>query len=126
MNVVDSSAWLEYFAGTAQAEKFSKAIEDTKNLVVPVIVIYEVFKKILSQRDENSALIAIAHIQQGKVVEIDSGIALAAAKISHEKQMPMADSIILAAAKRFNATLWTQDVHFKDIPGVKYFTKGKE
>lgn len=123
MNVVDSSAWLEYFAGTEHAGKYSKAIEDTKNLLVPVIVIYEVFKKILAERDENSALIAIAHIQQGKVIDIDTNIALTAAKISLEKKMPMADSLILAVTLKHNAVLWTQDAHFKDEPGVRYFPK---
>lgn len=123
MNVVDSSAWLEYFAGTGHGSKFSKAIEDTKNLLVPAIVIYEVFKKILSERDENSAFIAIAHIQQGTVIAIDSDIALTAAKISLEKKMPMADSMILAVTLKYNAVLWTQDAHFRDIPCARYFSK---
>lgn len=123
MNIVDSSAWLEYFAGTEYAANFSKVIENTSRLIVPVITIYEVFKKIVSQRDENSALIAIAHMQQGKVADVDSVIALNAAKISHEYKIPMADSLILATAKQFSAVLWTQDEHFAGITGVKYFPK---
>ena len=50
MNVVDSSAWLEYLAGTDRAALFAEAIEDTDSLIVPVISIYEVYKKVLSQR----------------------------------------------------------------------------
>ena len=123
MNVVDSSAWLEYFAGTEYADNFSRAIENTSHLIVPVIIIYEVFKRIVSQRDENSALIAIAHMQQGKVVDVDSAIALNAAKISLEYKIPMAGSLVLSTAKQFNAALWTQDEHFAGIAGVKYFPK---
>ena len=35
----------------------------------------------------------------------------------------MADSIILATAKRYNAVVWTLDSDFKNIDGVKYFPK---
>jgi predicted nucleic acid-binding protein len=123
MNVVDSSAWLEYFAGSVYAERFQKAIENTPRLIVPVITIYEVFKKIIFQRDENSALIAIAHMQQGRVVDVDSAIALNAAKLSIEYKIPMADSLILATARKYGAVLWTQDEHFSAIDGVRFFAK---
>ncbi len=123
MNVIDSSVWLEYFADSKEAVKFTHAIEDTENLIVPVITIYEVYKKILQQRNENDALLIIAHIQQGKVINIDSSLAIFAAKLSFENKIPMADSLILATAKKFNAVLWTQDSHFESFPGVKYFSK---
>ena len=55
-NVVDSSGWLEYFAGSTRADQFAPAIEDTSTLLVPVISIYEVFKKVLRDRGENDAL----------------------------------------------------------------------
>jgi len=35
----------------------------------------------------------------------------------------MADAIILATAQAHVATLWTQDIHFKGIDGIKYFPK---
>jgi len=85
--------------------------------------ISEVFKKILQQRDENSAFQAIALMQQGKVVDVDSSISLISAKQSLDLKLPMADSIILATANAFSATLWTQDSDFKGIPGVKYIQK---
>lgn len=123
MNIVDSSAWLEYFAGTKNAENFAKAIEDTKNLIVPTIILYEVFRKILTEKDENTALRVIAHMKQGRVAELDISLALTAAKLSKEHGLPMADSIILATARASGAILWTQDADFKGIEGIKYFKK---
>jgi len=124
MNVVDSSAWLEYFAGTEQAEPFVEAIEATDKLIVPVIVLYEVFKKIILTSGEDAALTVIAHLRQGLVVEIDEDIALSAVKNSIEHTLPLADSLIFTIALKYKATLYTQDKHFENIPGVRYFPKG--
>lgn len=123
MNIVDSSCWLEYFAGTKSGDEFSHVIEDTENLFVPVIVLYEVFKKLLHETDEDKAILAIAHMQQGNVVELDSDLSIFAAKLAEELKLPMADSIIYATAKKSSFTLWTQDKHFKDLELVKYFEK---
>ena len=123
MNIVDSSGWLEYFADGSNAGFFASAIEDTKNLLVPVICIYEVFKKLLQQRGISEAQVHVSDMKQGKIVEIDESLALTAAKLSADLKLPMADSLILAAAHANNATLWTQDEHFKDLVGVKYIEK---
>ena len=123
MNLVDSSGWLEYFADSKNADYFANAIEDTDHLIVSTINLYEVFKKIIQQKDENSAFQAIALMQQGKVVDVDSSISLISAKNSIDLKLPMADSIILATANAFSATLWTQDSDFKGIPGVKYIQR---
>jgi toxin FitB len=123
MNVVDSSAWLEYFINGKNAEIFEPIILDTKNLIVPTITIYEVFKKVIQQKDETQGLRAIAIMQQGTIFELTSEIALNAAKISMDMKLPMADSIILASARQNKAILWTQDDDFKGIDGIKYFKK---
>lgn len=123
MNVVDSSGWLEYFAAGANAGFFAPALEAPRRLIVPSISIYEVFKRVLQQRGEGDALQAAAQMQQGRVVELDAPLALAAAQLSVELSLPMADSVMLATARAFDATLWTQDADFAAIPGVKYVTK---
>ena len=125
MNIVDSSAWLSYFAGDANAEVFSTPIENIDKLIVPSIIITEVFKYILRQRGENMALEAIAHIQQGKVVSLDSSLAIDAAKYGIDYKLPLADSIIYATGQKFGALIWTQDVDFKSLEGVKYYPKKK-
>jgi toxin FitB len=125
MNVVDSSAWLAYFAGEKNAEYFAEAIEDTDLLIMPVICIYEVFKVVLRERGEDDALQVISAMQQGTVVNLDSDLALEAAWIGHEEKLSFADSIIYAVAKRHEATVWTQDEHFSGKSNVRYKAKPK-
>jgi predicted nucleic acid-binding protein len=124
MNIVDSSGWLEYFADGPNAEHFAEPLSDVASLVVPAITLYEVFKVVCRQRGEDAALQAIALMQQGQVVDLNGPLALLAAKISLEMKLPMADSIILATARSHEAVLWTQDVDFADLEGVRYFPKG--
>lgn len=123
MNLVDSSAWLEYLANGPNAEYFSAPLEDTGNLIVPTICIYEVFKTVLRQRGEDAALQTVALMKQGTTVNLTDELALQAAKISLEYRIPMADSIILATACAHEAVLWTQDQDFKSMENVHYFPK---
>ena len=123
-NVVDSSGWLEYFADGPNADFFAPAVEDTEGLVVPSITLYEVFKRLLAEPGgEEIALEAVAAMQQGLVVQLDAELALAAAKISSETKLPMADSVILATARDHDATLWTQDSDFEGVEAVRYVEK---
>ena len=123
MNVVDSSAWLEYFADGPNAASFAQPIEDQAGLVVPTLCIYEVHKRIVQQSTESMALQAVAAMQQGRVVDLTSPLALSAARISLQHKLPMADSVILATARACEAALWTQDADFEGLPGVRYFAK---
>jgi len=122
MNLVDSSGWLEYFADGPLAGKFSAPLKDTVSLIVPTICLYEVFKVVLRERNEDEAFQSIALMRQGKVIELSTDIAIHAAKISHSRKIPMADSMILGTALIHDAIVWTKDDDFKGIPGVKYFT----
>jgi predicted nucleic acid-binding protein len=123
MNVVDSSGWIEYFTKGVNGHIFLPVLQDTKNLLVPTICVYEVFKRIASLLSEEDALTATGIMSLGQIIEIDLVIAISAAQISLEYKLAMADSLILACARAHNATLWTQDEHFKDIPGVQYIEK---
>lgn len=123
MNLVDSSGWLEYLADNKNAEFFVSAIEDTENLVVSTINIYEVFKRVNQQVDESSAIQAIALMHQGLIVDVDSEIAIMAGKISLKHKLPLADSMIYATAKLHDAILWTQDSDFKGLEKVRYIDK---
>ncbi len=102
---------------------YKGAIEDFDELLVPSIILTEVFKSILRQKTEESALEVVAHMQQGRVVPLDSTLAIAAATIGVELKLPLADSIIYATARRFNATVWTQDSDFEGLEGVEYYAK---
>ncbi len=113
MNLIDTSGWLEYFFGGPNAAYFTPPIEDIDHLVVPVICLYEVFKKINVIGNEAQALQAVAHMKQGRIVDLTEDIALSAALISIKQKLPMADSMIFATALAHGAILWTQDDHFK-------------
>jgi predicted nucleic acid-binding protein len=123
MNVVDSSGWLEYFAGSKNAANFAKAIEDTQRLLVPSIVLLEVFKRMAELRGEDAALQVVAAMHHGQVIALDAGLALNAAMAGRRHKVPLADSIVYATAVREKATLWTQDADFDGLPGVRYFAK---
>ena len=123
MNLVDSSAWLEYFADGPNAGFFATAIEKINELIVPTIVIFEVFKRVLQQRTARAALETIAILRQGRLVELTGNLAIAAASISHRQKLPMADSIIIATARAENAVIWTQDADFEGLLSVKFRAK---
>jgi len=120
MNVVDSSGWLEYFADADNANFFTEAIEDTENLVVPTLSIYEVFKRVCQQRGEGEALRAVAVMQQGATVDLTASLAISAANLGIRERLPLADSVILATARAYDATLWTQDADFEGMERVQY------
>jgi len=123
MNIVDASGWLEYFTDGENADFFAPVIEDTDNLLVPVICLHEVFKRVIQMRDLQQGQILVSDMLAGRVIDIDESIALSAARISLEFGLAMADSLIFASARAYSARLWTQDIHFRDIPGVKWIRK---
>lgn len=123
MNIVDSSGWLAYFADEPSAKHFHKTLNDPSSLVVPTVTIYEVFKVALRESSENEALLVVASMQKGKVVDLTPSLAISAAKLSLTHNLPMVDSIILATAREYDATIWTLDSDFKNIKSVKCFPK---
>ncbi len=123
MNVVDSSAWLSYFAGDKNSALFAEPINKLSGLLVPSITITEVFKNVLRQRGEEAALIVVAHMKQGKVIPLDAELAMDAAKFGTLHKLPLADSIIFATAQKYAAVLWTQDNDFEGLSNVRYVAK---
>lgn len=121
MNLVDSSGWIAYFKGERNAAEFTQPVEDAEHLIVPSIALTEVFKFISRYVDERLALEAVAHMKKGLVIPLDGRLAIEAAEIGLDLRLPLADSIIYATARKFDAVLWTQDADFKDLPGVKYY-----
>lgn len=123
MNIVDSSAWLAYFSDEPNAEHFAPVVEETSNLLVPSICLYEVFRVILRESGEDDAFQAVAAMLQGTVLDLDAGSSLEAAAIGLTEGLAVADSIIYMATLKHDATLWTQDKHFEGKPKVEYRPK---
>jgi len=123
MNVVDSSGWVEYLANGINAKFFTPPVQDLEKLLVPSICLYEVFKRLVLDAGEENALQAVGIMSYGHIIELNRKIAIDAARISLELKLAMADSIIFAIAHEYDATLWTQDAHFKGMEGVKYIER---
>lgn len=123
MNLVDSSGWLEFLTDGSNAGFFEKPLSDPPGLIVPTVCLFEVFKVVLRERGEDSAIQAVALMRQGRIVELTQTIALKAARLSLSRKIPMADSIIAATAEATGAVIWTQDEHFQGLPRVEYISK---
>jgi predicted nucleic acid-binding protein len=121
MNIVDSSLWIEYFLKNDIDQSIINAIKDKSKLYVPSICLYEVHKKFLSLNDIEKANLAIEIMQNATVISLGSRIAILASKLSKELKLPLADSIIYATAKIYNAEIYTQDKHFENLEQVHYF-----
>jgi predicted nucleic acid-binding protein len=117
--ILDSSCWLEVFDGNTRGKAFESKVAQVKDLIVPVITVYEVYKYLRRTKGEELAAQAATYMQQGQIVDLDLGTALDAAS----NGLPFADSLIYATAQLHQAELWTQDAHFEGLAGVKYFPK---
>ena len=123
MNIIDSSLWFEYFYATLKDKRLIGIIEDSANQCVPSICVYEVFRKILIDKDESAALASTSFMQNAAVVSITPQIAMFAAKLGKQHRLPMADSLIYATAQIHDAEIYTQDKHFDGLGNVHYFAK---
>ncbi|MEK6564034.1 MAG: type II toxin-antitoxin system VapC family toxin [Candidatus Omnitrophota bacterium] len=118
MNLVDSSGWLEFFTDGPLAQKYFSYLEKIEEIVVPALIIYEVYKKIKRERSEEDALLAVAHMGKARVVVLDDSLALTAADVSLRYNLAMADAIIYATAQQEKAKLITSDKHFLGLHNV--------
>jgi predicted nucleic acid-binding protein len=123
MNIIDTSLWIEFFAGTPLDESIVNAIGNSDEMYVPSICLYEVRKKFLNDNDLDTAVAAIDIMKNSVVINLDSEIALLASDMSKKHKLPMADSIIYATAELYNAEIYTQDKHFENLDRVHYFSK---
>lgn len=125
MNLIDSYGWIEYFGEGLLANSYATFIENAyeKDTVTPTIVVYEVYRKIKSVKGEEKALEAYAQMSRTKIVDLTSSLCLEAADISMNLKLGMADSIIVATAKAYNAQIVTSDQHLKNVNGVKFISK---
>lgn len=118
MNIVHSSGWLEYSAEGANPGALAGILESSDDLLVPTLSIHEVFSGVLRQRGESEEIRTVALMQEGKRIDLTSTIALHAAKLSLERKISMAESLMLAAAREDDSVLWTQDSDFEGIEGL--------
>lgn len=118
--IVDSAGWVEYFGNGPKAGSFAPYLENPEKLLLPSIIIYEVYKKLLSQQENHLAeqFLSEAFGFYDREILLSAELAAQAAMISLEYQLPMADAIIYATAQAHRAQLVTSDAHFVNLPGV--------
>jgi len=119
VNVVDSSGWIEYLSGGANAAFFRLPIEDEETLLIPALSLFEVYRHLLRHIGREDALNVVAAMRRGTVIDLDDRLALDAAELSVTTKLALADSILLATARAHGAELWTQDADFEGIEGVQ-------
>ncbi len=120
MICVDSSGWIDLLVNGPCADAFRKRIDEADSVLVPALVIFEVSRFMLRQRPQVEALATVAGLRQYEVAPLDAGIAVEAADLSLQHDLPMADALIYATAVIHGATLITGDTHFRDMPEVEY------
>jgi predicted nucleic acid-binding protein len=116
--LVDSSGWVEFLGDGPLADKFAPFFEREERLIVPVIVLYEVYKKLLSAQGSTAADRFLSAALRARVAPLDERLALLAARISLDRRLAMSDAIIYATAQVAAALLVTSDTHFQGLPGV--------
>jgi predicted nucleic acid-binding protein len=121
--VIDSSGWIEFFTDGPLADAYAARLRALSTIVTPVIVLYEVYKRLKRDLSEDDALVAVSAMQRTRIVPISSELALTAADLSLEHGLAMADALILATAHMHHAELVTSDRDFESIAGVTYLAK---
>ncbi len=123
MIVVDSSGWLEFLTDGPLAGEYARRLRQPASVITPTIVVYEVYKHTKRLRGEKSAVDAVAAMQKTQLMPLNEELALVAADLSLENKLPMADAIILATARLYEAEVITSDADFDGVPGVTYIAK---
>ncbi len=123
MNIVDSCGWLEYFLDGPHQHFFAPVLTDESHLLVASITLYEVSRRILSLYGAPQAEAAFRAMSSLPVVHLDAAGMYQAAAAAQRYKLHMADAIIWQTAQTHQATLYTQDAAFQDVPGVVYEAK---
>jgi len=118
--IVDSSGWVEYMGSGPKADSFARYLNFPEYLLLPSVVVFEVYKKVSREHGRNLAenFLSQAFGFGNRLIALDLELSILAARSSLDNNLPMADAIIYATAQRYNAQLVTSDAHFSNLPGV--------
>jgi toxin FitB len=118
---VDSYGWIERLTNGPKASRYNTVIDNARpeEIISPVVIVYEVYKKVKQSKGEQNALEAVAILSQTEIVNVDQTLSLEAADFSIEYGLHFSDALVYATARRFSAELYTSD---KDLQGLKSVT----
>lgn len=123
MQLVDTSAWIEWLIASPTGKAMKSAIPAREEWLVPTIVQLELAKWLAREAGEDQADQTIAFTQMCIVAPLDTKIALAAVEICRKHKLATADAVVYATAVEFSADLLTCDAHFEGLPGVTFIAK---
>ena len=120
MNVLDSSAWIEFFLGSQAGQRYRPIAADSVKLLVPTVALYEVHRYLSRTASNDLREGSLNVMRQARVIDLTDARAIAASEAAQKHKLAMADAIMYSIAQEFNATFWTQDADYKGLPGVQY------
>ncbi len=123
MIIVDSCGWLEWFADGKLADQYREHLIDTDNILLPAVILYEVYKVLKRELSEEKALLAVGYMKKCKLLPFDDNLALIAADISLNEKLAMPDAMIVATAQAHNCTIISSDADLKNQVNVQYIKK---
>jgi predicted nucleic acid-binding protein len=118
--VIDSSGWIEYLGNGPKAKTFAPYFEKIERVLLPSIVVFEVYKKLLrtTGKDVADQFLFQAFSFGDREIPLDAQVAALAAQISLDMKLALADAIIYASASFNHAELISSDAHFTGLPNV--------
>lgn len=122
-NIVDSSGWIEYFTAGRNGPYFKTIIDDTDQLLVPTIALYEVHKRLWQLVPAEIVATCVEVMRKATVIPLTAERAVAASNIAQQYQLAMADAMMYSIAIEHQATFWTQDADYQGLPSVQFQAK---
>lgn len=123
MVVVDSCGWLEWFTDGKLADTYKEYLENPDDIIVPTIILYEVYKVLKREAGEENAITASGYMKNCVVIHLDENLAFAAADIALKEKLAMADAIIAAVSLANNCKIITSDSDLQNLENVIYIPK---
>ncbi len=118
--LIDSWAWVEFFAGSKTGESIKTYVMDeNQEIIISSINLAEIYRLALDRFDEKAAeKRRRAMIARCYLVPVDEEIAIMGARFRHERDWGLGDALIYATAIREGAKVLTGDPHFKGLDHV--------
>jgi predicted nucleic acid-binding protein len=121
--LVDSSGWIEFLVDGPLADDYADALAEPSEVLVPTVVLYEVYKWARRERGEEVGMAVAAQMTRCQVVALDQTIALTAADLALAHKLAMADALVYATARVHDAALVTSDNDFAGLAGARYLPR---
>jgi predicted nucleic acid-binding protein len=123
--LIDSWAWIEFYAGSEAGERVrAYVMDDDQDVIISTINLAEIYQVALRSFDEKTAEARRRALKNRcDIIAVDEEIAVMAAKIKHDLKWGLGNALIYATAKCESAKVLTGDIHFKGRSDVIYLGK---